>query len=451
MNSTICAISTAMGVGAISIIRVSGPKAIEIVNSIFKGKNLLEVKSHTINYGHIVYNNEIIDEVLVSVMRAPKTFTMEDVVEINTHGGPAITSKILEILLISGCIPAEPGEFTKRAFLNGRIDLTQAEAIQDLVTSESEKSRKLAISGLTGSLSSMIKDIRKEIMDVQANIEVNIDYPEYEEGEKYTKETLLPRIEKINIMLTNILKSAESGKMIKNGINIALLGKPNVGKSSILNAFLEEEKAIVTNIPGTTRDVVEGKYILDGIILNIIDTAGIRETEDMVEKIGVDRSLKSAENADLIIYVISSEDLLTSDDEKVLKSLNNKKILLFINKNDLSDKKLETNYVKNENIIYGNTLFLEGLNDLKNKIRELFNLNEIENSNYTFLSNARQLSLIKGASEKIKNILDTMDNLPLDVFTIDLRDAYELLGTIIGETYKEDLLDELFSKFCLGK
>lgn len=451
MNSTICAISTAVGVGAISIIRVSGPKAIEIVNSIFRGKDLLEVNSHTINYGHIVYNEEIIDEVLVSVMRAPKTFTMEDVVEINTHGGPAITKKIIEILLLSGCESAEPGEFTKRAFLNGRIDLVEAEAVQDLVTSESEKARKLAINQLNGTLSNNIKDIRKEIMDVQANIEVNIDYPEYEEGEKYTKETLLPRIEKINIMLTDLLKSAENGKIVKNGINVALLGKPNVGKSSILNAFLEEEKAIVTDIPGTTRDIVEGKYVLDGVILNIIDTAGIRETTDVVEKIGVEKSIKASNNADLLIYVISLDEGLTKEDEEFIKSNIDKKMIIFVNKTDLSNNKIELDYVNQNYIVYGNTVNNDGLDALKEKIRIMFNLNEIEASNYDFLSNVRQISLIKQASDKIKNIIDSIDNLPLDVFTIDLREAYELLGEIIGETYKDDLLDELFSKFCLGK
>jgi len=451
MDRTICAVSTAVGVGAISIIRVSGAEAIDIVNSIFKGNNLLEVPTHTINYGYIVYNDETIDEVLVSVMRAPKTFTMEDVVEINSHGGPAIVNRILEILLISGCKLADPGEFTKRAFLNGRIDLVEAEAVQDLVTSESEKSRKLAINQLTGTLSSSISDIRKEILDIQANIEVNIDYPEYEEGEKYTKETLLPKINNIKVMLTNLLKSAENGKIIKNGITIALLGKPNVGKSSILNAFLEEEKAIVTPIAGTTRDVVEGKFILNGIVLNIIDTAGIRETEDVVEKIGVERSLKMAETADLVIYVVSSDELITSEDEAVLKQIKDKKLIIFVNKNDLSDNKLELDYIDEDNIIYGNTINFDGLNGLKEKISYLFNINEIEESNYTFLSNARQLSLIKQASAYIDNIISLIDDLPLDVFCIDLNNAYEVLGEIIGESYKEDLLDELFSKFCLGK
>lgn len=451
MDSTICAISTAIGVGAISIIRVSGPKAVEIVNSIFKGKDLSKVESHTINYGFIIYDNEIIDEVLVSVMRAPKTFTREDIVEINSHGGPATTKRILEILLLSGCEPAEAGEFTKRAFLNGRIDLVEAEAVQDLIVSESEKSRKMAINGLTGSLSSMIKDIRREIIDVQANIEVNIDYPEYEEGEKYTKETLLPKIEKISNMLNCLLQNAENGKMIKEGISLALLGKPNVGKSSILNAFLEEDKAIVTNIPGTTRDIVEGRFLLDGIVLNVIDTAGIRETDDVVEKIGVEKSKKASQDADLIVYVVSANQKLSKEDEEFIKANVDKRIIVFVNKNDLSNEKLKIDVINDSNVIYGNTITSEGLNSLKNKIEEMFSLNEIDNSNYVFLSNARQISLIKKASSKIENIISNLDNLPLDVFTIDLRDAYELLGEIIGETYKEDLIDELFAKFCLGK
>ena len=451
MDSTICAVSTAIGVGAISIIRISGPNAIDIVNSIYKGKDLLNVNSHTINYGYIIYNNEIIDEVLVSVMRAPKTFTMEDVVEINSHGGPAVVNKILEILLLSGCTLANPGEFTKRAFLNGRIDLIEAEAIQDLISSESEKSRKMALKQLRGSLSREIINIRKFIMDVLANIEVNIDYPEYEEGEKYTKETLLPKIIKIKDMLTNLLNSAENGKIVKNGISIALLGKPNVGKSSILNAFLEEDKAIVTPIAGTTRDVVEGKFILDGIVLNIIDTAGIRETEDVVEKIGVERSLNMADIADLVIYVVDNENLVDRKDEEILRKIKDKKLIIFVNKNDLIDKKLVIDYINPCSIVYGNTINSNGLDALKDKIKELFNIGEIEESNYTFLSNARQVSLIREASNYIENIINLIDSLPLDVFSIDLNNAYELLGEIIGETYKDDLLDELFAKFCLGK
>lgn len=451
MNSTICAISTATGVGAISIIRCSGPNAIEIVNSVFKGKDLTKVLSHTINYGHIIYNDEIIDEVLVSVMRAPKTFTTEDIVEINSHGGPATTNKILEVLLLSGCKLAEPGEFTKRAFLNGRIDLLEAEAVGDLINAETDKSRKLAINQLNGSLTSKIQELRKDIIDLQANIEVNIDFPEYEEGEDYTKESIKPKLISLSDSINDLLKNAENSKLIKQGIDIALVGKPNVGKSSILNAFLEEEKAIVTSIPGTTRDIVEGRVVLNGIILNLIDTAGIRQTDDVVEKIGVEKSINISENADLNIFVCDNSTELTNEEIEILNKLDSKKLIIFINKSDL-DSKIDLKKIDGYNIVFGNTKDKDGLNQLKKKITELFNLNVIEQSDYTFLSNARQISLIKRVKLIVNNIIDSLNNdLPIDVFTIDLRDAYDLLGEIIGETYKDDLLDELFSKFCLGK
>lgn len=450
MNSTICAISTSLGVGAISIIRVSGPDAIKIVNNLFDGKDLSKVPTHTIHYGHIVYNNEIIDEVLVSVMLTPKTFTMEDIVEINSHGGPATTNKILELLLLNGCTQAEPGEFTKRAFLNGRIDLVEAESISDLISSQTEKSRKLAINGVTKNLSNKINDIRKDIMDIQANIEVNIDYPEYEEGEKYTKESLKPLIDKVYTKINELLSNSKNGKIIKDGISVALVGKPNVGKSSILNALLEEEKAIVTNIPGTTRDIVEGKINLDGIMLNIIDTAGIRKTNDIVEQIGVEKSLKMIDEADLIIYVLNNNEEITSEDLETIKELQSKQSIIFINKNDL-DNKLDISKLSNYNIITGNTLNYEGLTNLKNEIKRLFNLNEIEQDDYTYLSNARQIALITKAKDMIENIYNNYENVPIDMFTIDLKNTYETLGEIIGATYKDDLLDELFSKFCLGK
>ena len=460
MNSTICAISTSLGVGAISIIRVSGPDAIKIVNNLFDGKDLTKVPTHTIHYGHCligflaiaedVFNKEIIDEVLVSVMLAPKTFTMEDIVEINSHGGPATTNKILELLLLNGCIQAEPGEFTKRAFLNGRIDLVEAESISDLISSQTEKSRKLAINGVTKNISNKINDIRKDIMDIQANIEVNIDYPEYEEGEKYTKESLKPLIDKVYSKINELLSNSKNGKIIKDGISVALVGKPNVGKSSILNALLEEEKAIVTNIPGTTRDIVEGKINLDGIILNIIDTAGIRKTNDIVEQIGVEKSLKMIGEADLIIYVLNNNEELTSEDLETINELQSKQSIIFINKNDL-DNKIDLRRLSNYNIITGNTLNYEGLTNLKNEIKRLFNLNEIEQEDYTYLSNARQIALITKAKDMIENIYNNYENVPIDMFTIDLKNTYETLGEIIGATYKDDLLDELFSKFCLGK
>ena len=451
MNSTICAISTSTGVGAISIIRCSGPEAISIVNSIFKGKDLTKVDSHTINYGHIIYNNEIIDEVLISVMKAPKTFTTEDIVEINSHGGPATTNKILEILLVSGCKLAEPGEFTKRAFLNGRIDLLEAEAVSDLINAETDKSRKMAINQLSGSLTNKIQELRKKIIDLQANIEVNIDFPEYEEGEDYTKESIKPKLFELKNDLSNLLKNAENSKLIKQGIDVALVGKPNVGKSSILNAFLEEEKAIVTSIPGTTRDIVEGRVVLNGIILNLIDTAGIRSTDDVVEKIGVEKSINISQSADLNIFVCDNSVSLTEEELNILDNLSEKKLIVFVNKSDL-DSKIDLKQLSKYIVVFGNTKDNNGLDELKNKIIELFNLNMIEQSDYTFLSNSRHISLIKRTEIIIDKIINSLNaDFPIDVFTIDLRDAYDLLGEIIGETYKDDLLDELFSKFCLGK
>ena len=287
-------------------------------------------------------------------------------------------------------------------------------------------------------------------MDIQANIEVNIDYPEYEEGEKYTKESLKPLIDKVYSKINELLSNSKNGKIIKDGISVALVGKPNVGKSSILNALLEEEKAIVTNIPGTTRDIVEGKINLDGIILNIIDTAGIRKTNDIVEQIGVEKSLKMIGEADLIIYVLNNNEELTSEDLETINELQSKQSIIFINKNDL-DNKIDLKRLSNYNIITGNTLNYEGLTNLKNEIKRLFNLNEIEQEDYTYLSNARQIALITKAKDMIENIYNNYENVPIDMFTIDLKNTYETLGEIIGATYKDDLLDELFSKFCLGK
>ena len=451
MDSTICAISTALGVGAISIIRVSGPDAIKIVNSIFSGADLTKVHSHTISYGFITYKNEKIDEVLINVMRAPKTFTTEDIVEINSHGGIATTNKILEILLSEGCELAEPGEFTKRAFLNGRIDLLEAEAVGDLISSETEKSRKLAINQISGKLSKNINKLRQDIISLQANIEVNIDYPEYEDIEVITNDVLHPNLEKIKEKLAELLKDAKNGKIIKNGIDVAIIGKRNVGKSSILNSLLEENKAIVTNIPGTTRDIVEGKIILNGIVLNFIDTAGIRETSDIVEKIGIQKSQDISQNADLIIYVIDNTSKDTKEDIDYLKSLKNKNIIIFVNKND-QESKFDQNKFANYNLVFGNTVTKEGLNNLKQTITNLFNLENLETKDYTYLSNARQISLVKKAKDIIEQAINSLNNeAPIDLITVDLRNCYETLGEIIGATYKEDLLNELFSKFCLGK
>ncbi len=451
MFDTICAISTALGVGAISIVRVTGPNSIDIVNKIFKGKDLHKVDSHTINYGFIKDKEEIIDEVLVSVMKAPKTYTTEDLVEINCHGGIATTNRVLELLLTSGARLAEPGEFTKRAFLNGRIDLIEAESVGDLINSETEKSMKLSLNGVTGNITELVNNIRKELVAISANIEVNIDYPEYEDALILTNTLVKPKITSIKKELENLLKESQNSKLIKQGIDVAIVGKPNVGKSSLLNTLLEEEKAIVTNIAGTTRDIVEGKISIDGILLNLIDTAGLRETDDIVEKIGVNKSKEIIDKSDLIILVLNNNEPLSNEEKDLINKLNNKKLIVYINKNDL-EKKINEKEINSKNIIYGNTLEYKNLNNLKDKIRELFNLGEIETSNLNYLSNSRQISLVKKSIEVLNNCLEQINNnVEIDLLAIDIKECYDLLGEIIGSTYKDELLDEIFSNFCLGK
>ena len=450
MNDTICAISTALGVGAISIIRVSGDEAIDIVNKIFD-KDLTKKESHTINYGHIVYNGEIIDEVMVSIMKSPKTFTKEDIVEINSHGGVAVTNKVLEILLLEGARLAEPGEFTKRAFLNGRIDLVEAESIMDLIESKTETSRKLAISGMEGKVSKLVKNIIDNLVKVNANIEVNIDYPEYEDIEIVTKEKIEEMSKYINKELTKLLNESENGKLIKDGINTLILGRPNVGKSSILNKLIEEDKAIVTSVAGTTRDIVEGQIRVNGILLNIIDTAGVRETEDIVEKIGVEKSLSLVNDADLIILVFNNNEKLTDEDKKLLEYTKGKKRIIVINKIDLENN-LDISNLKNERIVKISALKDSGIENLKNEINDMFNLEEINLGDFTYLSNSRQISLVKKAVEISKNLEDALNNdVPIDLLEIDIKEICEILGEIIGESYDDKLIDTLFSNFCLGK
>ena len=450
MNDTICAISTALGVGAISIIRVSGDDAIDIVNKIFD-KDLTKKESHTINYGHIVYKGEIIDEVMVSIMKSPKTFTKEDIVEINSHGGVAVTNKVLEILLLEGARLAEPGEFTKRAFLNGRIDLVEAESIMDLIESKTETSRKLAISGMEGKVSKLVKNIIDNLVKVNANIEVNIDYPEYEDIEIVTKEKIEEMSRYINKELTKLLNESENGKLIKDGINTLILGRPNVGKSSILNKLIEEDKAIVTSVAGTTRDIVEGQIKVNGILLNIIDTAGVRETEDIVEKIGVEKSLSLVNDADLIILVFNNNEKLTDEDKKLLEYTKEKKRIIVINKIDLENN-LDISNLKNERIVKISALKDSGIENLKNEINDMFNLEEINLGDFTYLSNSRQISLVKKAVEISKNLEDALNNdVPIDLLEIDIKEICEILGEIIGESYDDKLIDTLFSNFCLGK
>ena len=449
MNDTIAAISTTMGVGAISIIRVSGNKAIDIVNKIFKGKDLNKVDSHTINYGYIIEQEKIIDEVLVSVMRSPRTFTREDIVEINTHGGIAITNKVLELLLLNGCRLAEPGEFTKRAFLNGRIDLIEAEGVMDLINSKTEKSRKLAINQVNGEVSKLIKDLRQKVIEILANIEVNIDYPEYEDIEEMTNSMIFSSIDNIEYEIKNILNHSENSKLIKDGIKTIIIGSPNVGKSSILNRLLNEEKAIVTDIAGTTRDIVEGNVQIDGVVLNMIDTAGIRETDDLVESIGVKKSLDLINEADLILYVLNNNKELTKEEQEILNRIKDKNNIIIVNKIDLENK-LDLNLlpeyicmsVKND----------IGINELRNKIKEMFSLEKIEQNDYTYLSSARAISLLKKSLESLDAVRTGIENnMPIDMVEIDLKQMWSTLGEIIGETYTEELIDQLFSQFCLGK
>lgn len=448
MDDTICAISTALGVGAISIIRVSGSEAISKVANLFDGKNLNEVKSHTIHYGHIISNGEIIDEVLVTILKAPKTYTKEDIVEINSHGGISTTKKILEILIKNGIRLAEPGEFTKRAFLNGRLDLTEAEAVNSLIKSRTDLERKLALNTLSGKVSKKINKVREIIVELLANIEVNIDFPEYEDALEITLENLPPKLNEIKKELENLLEEGKIGKIIENGIKVAIVGRPNVGKSSILNALLKENKAIVTDIAGTTRDIVEGEVELKGIALKFIDTAGIRKTKDIVEKIGVDKSLEMIDESDLVIHVLNNNEVLTEEDKEIMEKIKDKTHITFINKSDLPTKLK----IDKKDVVKGNTMDLNGLDELKNKIVELFDLERINNSNLEIVSSVREIGLLKEALNSINQALNNVSSkLPVDMIAIDIKKAWDLLGEITGESYQDELLDTLFSKFCLGK
>lgn len=448
MNDTICAISTALGVGAISIIRVSGEEAISKVANLFDGKNLNEVKSHTIHYGHIISNGEIIDEVLVTILKAPKTYTKEDIVEINSHGGISTTKKILEILIENGIRLAEPGEFTKRAFLNGRLDLTEAQAVNSLIKSRTDLERKLALNTLSGKVSKKINKVREIIVELLANIEVNIDFPEYEDALEITLENLPPKLNEIKKELENLLEEGKIGKIIENGIKVAIVGRPNVGKSSILNALLKENKAIVTDIAGTTRDIVEGEVELKGIALKFIDTAGIRKTKDVVEKIGVDKSLEMIDESDLVIHVLNNNETLTEEDQEIMEKIKDKTHITFINKSDLPTKLK----IAKDDIVKGNTVDLNGLDKLKDKIGELFDLERINNSNLEVVSSAREIGLLNEALNSIDQALNNVSSkLPVDMIAIDIKKAWDLLGEITGESYQDELLDTLFSKFCLGK
>ncbi len=450
MNDTIVAISTALGVGAISIVRLSGNDAINIVNKCFEGKDLTKVDSHTIHYGFIKNETERIDEVLVSVMKSPKTYTTEDIVEINCHGGIITTKQVLEKMLNAGARLAEPGEFTKRAFLNGRIDLIESEAIMDLIESKSSEAKKMALSQLNGDLSKLITLFRDRLKNLLSSIEVNIDYPEYYDIEIVTEEKIAKEIKNMKEELKSLIERSKSSSIIKNGIQTVILGRPNVGKSSILNKLLDEEKAIVTNVAGTTRDIVEGQTYIDGILIKFIDTAGIRKTDDIVEKIGVEKSLKAVDDADLIILVLNNNEELTAEDLEILEKTKDKQRIIVINKKDLERNiKLPENL---ENVVETDTNSIEGIDSLKSKIKGMFNLEKITTKDYTYLSNSRQISLITRAYQSILSAEKSLnESLPIDLITIDLKECFDLLGQVIGISYTDEIIDNLFENFCVGK
>lgn len=447
MNDTIASIATTMGKGAISIIRVSGKDAIKKVNNI-TDIDLLNKKTHTISYGYIKNKEEIIDEVLITIMKAPRTYTTEDTIEINCHGGIATTEKVFSLLLKQDIRPAEPGEFTKRAFLNGRIDLTKSEAVNDLINTKNDTARKIAIGNLTGTTNNKIKKLREKLINIISNIEVNIDYPEYEDIEVVTESKIKKELKSIEEDIKVIIKNSKNSKLISNGINVAIIGRPNVGKSSILNKLIDENKAIVTDIPGTTRDIVEASFNLNGITLNLIDTAGIRDTEDIVEKIGVEKSKEALDKADLVLLVLNNNETLTEEDKKLLEISKNKDRIIVLNKSDLNNK-ID---LKEENIIFTNTVKEEGINPLIDKIEEMYKIGNIETNDFCYVSNIESINKLESTLNNIESIKEGLkNNLPIDMLEIDLKQIWQVLGEIIGETYTEELLDNLFQNFCLGK
>lgn len=453
MTDTICAIATSQGVGAIAIIRISGEDSIKIVNKIFKGKDLEKVESHTINYGHITDGDKIIDEVLVSVMKAPKTFTAEDTVEINTHGGISPTNKVLELLLENGCRLAEPGEFTKRAFLNGRIDLLEAEAVMDMINSKTDAQRQMAINQIGGKVSDLINSLRSDMVQIISNINVNIDYPEYDDVDIITNEILIPKITSLKARIEKILKESENGKIIKEGIKTSIVGRPNVGKSSLLNALLEEDKAIVTDIAGTTRDIVEGQITINGILLNMIDTAGIRKTEDKIEAIGVEKSFKMIDDSELVLLMLNNNENLSNDIKEIIEKIKEKHYIAIINKIDLENKLNRDELgIPLDKIVEISVKENKGIDDLKEKIVKMFNIDELETKDPTYLNNSRSISILKRCLKSINDIeYGLKNNMPIDMIELDIKNIWEELGTINGTTYEEELLDEMFQRFCLGK
>lgn len=444
---TIAAISTAFGTAGISVIRVSGEKAITEVNKIFKGRDLTKVKSHTLHYGHIMNEDgTILDEVMVAVMKKPKTFTAEDVVEVSTHGGILITQKVLERILSLDIRLAEPGEFSERAYLNGRIDLVQAESIMDLIHAKSEQALKIANLGIHQYTSDLIRKLRSKLLTIIAQIEVNIDYPEYDDAIVMSKEIIGPKTEELIAEINHILDESHKNQLIRDGVKTVIVGKPNVGKSSLLNALLNEEKAIVTEIEGTTRDTIEAYINMGGIMLKLIDTAGIRETTDIVERIGVDRSMKALSDAELVLLVLDQSRALSKEDKELLEITKDKIRIIIANKADLP-KALSI-----EEVVTISTLTKYGLKDLEKAILKKLELEDIHSRDLNYLSNIRHITKVKEAKSSLENVMKSIVlDMPVDVYAIDLTQAWRALGEILGENYADDLLNELFSKFCLGK
>ena len=450
---TIAAISTPLGEGAIGIVRLSGTDSFAIAQKIFKGKDLSKVASHTLNYGHIVDpdKNEILDEVMVGAMRSPKTFTREDIIEINTHGGIAVTNEILQLVIREGARLAEPGEFTKRAFLNGRVDLTQAEAVMDIIRAKTDKAMNIAVKQLDGSLSDLINNTRQEILNTLTQVEVNIDYPEYDDVEEATTEIIREKTTEFEALLTNLLKTARRGKILREGISTAIIGRPNVGKSSLLNNLLREEKAIVTDIEGTTRDVIEEYVNINGVPLKLVDTAGIRETEDIVEQIGVERSKKALKEADLVLLVLNASEPLTDQDRQLLEISQDSNRIILLNKVDLPQQ-IELDEIPADHIKIS-VLKNQNIDQIEDRINALFFENAgLVEQDATYLSNARHISLIEKAVEALQAVNEGLAlGMPVDLLQVDLTRTWEILGEITGDAAPDELITQLFSQFCLGK
>ncbi len=455
---TIAAISTPPGEGGISIVRISGEEAIDVAKKLYRGKNLDTVASNTINYGHIIdpSTNQEVDEVMLSVMKAPHTYTMEDVIEINCHGGIVATNRILQLVLSYGARMAEPGEFTKRAFLNGRIDLSQSEAVMDLIEAKTDRSMKAAISQLDGNLSHLIKHLRQDILDVLAQVEVNIDYPEYDDVETMTSKLLREKATDVHGRIVQLLHTAKQGKILRDGLATSIIGRPNVGKSSLLNHLLHEDKAIVTDVPGTTRDVLEEYANVNGVPLKLVDTAGIRDTNDKVEKIGVDRSRKAINSADLVLLVLNASESLTDEDRELIAATKDKQRIVILNKTDLPIK-LNLDKIKqligSQNVITTSAIQDDGLKDLENLIAKLFFDEGISSSqNDVMVTNARHIGLLNQAKDALEDVINGLDaGMPVDLVQIDMTRCWDLLGEITGDSYQDELIDQLFSQFCLGK